>query len=61
MRIGTALIAAAIAGVSLPALGQTNNDNKALADCVQAADRKYKDTWANISPSAIIPDCGALC
>ena len=58
MRIGTVLIAAAIAGVSLPALGQTStgmfddlipkkpdNNNRALADCVQAADQKYKDTW----------------
>jgi hypothetical protein len=47
MRIGTVLIAAAITGVYLPALGQTNNNNnnRALADCVQAADQKYKDTW----------------
>jgi hypothetical protein len=39
----------AIAGVSLPTLSQTNNnnnnDNRALADCVGAADQKYKDTW----------------
>jgi hypothetical protein len=47
MRIETVLIATAIAGLSLPALGQTNNNNnnQALADCVKAADRKYKDTW----------------
>ena len=45
MRIGTVLIAAAMAGVSLPALGQTDNNNRALADCVRAADQKYKDTW----------------
>jgi hypothetical protein len=47
MRTGTILIAVAIAGVSLPTLGQTNNnnDNRALADCVRAADQKYKDTW----------------
>jgi hypothetical protein len=49
MRIGTVLIAAAIAGVSLPALGQTNNDNnRALADCVRAADQKYQDTWQSL-------------
>jgi hypothetical protein len=29
---------------SPPAQGQTNN-NQALADCVQAANQKYKDTW----------------
>ena len=45
MRIGTVLIAAAIAAVSLPALGQTNVNSRALADCVQVADQKYKDTW----------------
>jgi hypothetical protein len=46
MRIGTILIAAAMGGACLPALGQTNNtNNKALADCVQAADQKYKNTW----------------
>jgi hypothetical protein len=40
------LIAAAIAAVSLPALGQNNNNNNpALAVCLQAADQKYKDTW----------------
>jgi hypothetical protein len=40
-----ALMVVAIAvGVSLPALGQTN-DKGALIDCVQAADQKYKDTW----------------
>jgi hypothetical protein len=44
MRIEVALIATAIAVVSLPALGQTNN-NQTLAQCVQAADQKYKDTW----------------
>src|SRR4029077_12451407 len=44
----TALIAAAIAGVSLPVLGQTNNNNQALNDCVRAADQKYKDTWEAI-------------
>ena len=50
MRIGTVLIAAAIAGVSLPALGQTYNDNnRALADCIRAADQKYKDTCASES------------
>jgi hypothetical protein len=46
MRIGTVLIAAAITGVPLPALGQTSNiNNEALVDCVQAADQKYKKTW----------------
>jgi hypothetical protein len=45
MKIGTALIAATIAGASLPALGQTITNSQALADCVQAADQKYKDTW----------------
>ena len=46
MRIGTYLIAA-MTGVSLPALGQfsSNTNNAALADCVRAADQKYKDTW----------------
>jgi hypothetical protein len=44
MKIGPFLIAAAIAGVSVPALGQTDS-SRALADCVQAADQKYKDTW----------------
>ena len=52
MNIGTVLIAAAMAGVSLPALGQTNNENdnsnRALADCVRAADQKYKNTWASL-------------
>lgn len=49
MKIGTALIAAAIAGTSMPAMGQTNNDNsRALADCLQAADQKYKDTWKSL-------------
>ena len=43
MKIETILVAAAIAGVPLPALGQAND--KALADCVQAADQKYKETW----------------
>jgi hypothetical protein len=43
MRIATALFAALVVGGPLPALGQVNN--KALADCVQAADQKYKDTW----------------
>lgn len=47
MKIRTLLMVVAIAGVSLPALGQTN-DNQALADCVQAADQKYKDTWEAI-------------
>jgi hypothetical protein len=47
MKIRTVLIVIAIAGVSLPALSQTNN-NQALADCVQAADQKYKDTWEAI-------------
>ena len=46
MKIGTVLIATAMAGVSLPALGQTNNSNQPLTDCVRAADQKYKDTWA---------------
>jgi hypothetical protein len=46
MKVGTVLIAAAIAGVSLPALGQTN-DNK-LTDCVRAADQKYKDVWKTV-------------
>jgi len=45
MRIGTVLIAIAIAAVSVPALGQTNVNSRALADCVQAADQKYKDAW----------------
>jgi hypothetical protein len=43
MRIGAVLIA--LAAVAQPALGQSNNINKALADCVGAADQKYKDTW----------------
>jgi hypothetical protein len=34
VKIGTALIAAAIAGVVPPALGQTHNNGQALADCV---------------------------
>jgi hypothetical protein len=34
--------------MSLPALGQPNNNNQALADCVRAADQKYKDTWEAI-------------
>jgi hypothetical protein len=46
MKIGKALIAAAAATLSLPALSQTtNSNNRALADCLQAADQKYKDTW----------------
>jgi hypothetical protein len=46
MKIGAVLIAAAIAGVAPPALSQTTTENnRALADCVQAADQKYKDTW----------------
>jgi len=52
MKIETVLIAAIMAGVCLPALGQTNNqtDNssRALADCVRAAEQKYKDTWASL-------------
>jgi hypothetical protein len=52
MKIGTVLIAAIMAVMSLPALGQTtnqtNNSNQALADCVRAADQKYKDTWASL-------------
>jgi hypothetical protein len=48
MKIGTVLIAVAIAGVSLPALGQTNDNSRALADCLQAADQKYKDTWKSL-------------
>ena len=31
-----------------PAMGQSGNNNQALADCVQAADQKYKDTWEAI-------------
>ena len=57
MIIGTVLIAAAIAGVSPPALGQTNNTNRALADCVQAADRKYKDTWEALCVQTGRVDC----
>ena len=49
MRGGLTLlmaIATAIAGASVPGLGQTNHTNEeALAACVQAADQKYKDTW----------------
>jgi hypothetical protein len=45
MRIETVFIAVAIGTVSLPALGQTNVNSRALADCLQAADQKYKDTW----------------
>ena len=45
MKCETVLIAVAIGAVSLPALGQTNVNSRALADCVQAADQKYKDTW----------------
>jgi hypothetical protein len=41
----TVLIAAAIAWVSLPALAQTNDNSRTLADCVQAADQKYKNAW----------------
>jgi hypothetical protein len=46
----TILIAVAIAGVSLPALGQTKDTSRdlALADCLQAADQKYKDTWKGL-------------
>jgi len=41
------VILAAMTGVSLPALGQSgsNTNNAALAECVRAADQKYKDTW----------------
>jgi hypothetical protein len=45
MRIETVLITVAIGAVSLPALGQTNVQNRAVTDCVQAADMKYKATW----------------
>ena len=31
-----------------PAMGQSGNNNQALADCVQAANQKYKDTWEAI-------------
>ena len=31
--------------LSAPAMGQSGSNNQALADCVQAADQKYKDTW----------------
>jgi hypothetical protein len=57
MRTGTVLIAAAILGTSLPASGQVNStnssnsngiNNRALADCVQAAEQKYKDTWETL-------------
>jgi hypothetical protein len=48
MKIGTVLIAVALAGVSLPASGQTNDNSRALADCLQAADQKYKDTWRTL-------------
>jgi hypothetical protein len=52
MKIGTVLIAAAMVGVSLPVLGQSNNQtdnsNGALSDCVRAADQKYKNTWASL-------------
>ena len=44
MRIRKLLIAVAIVGLSQPAFGQTKNNN-ALADCVQAANQKYKETW----------------
>jgi hypothetical protein len=46
IRIGTVLIAATIAGGSLPALGQPNNGNNlALDNCLRAADQKYQGTW----------------
>ena len=46
MKIGAILIAVVMTGISLPALGQPDNfDNRALADCLRAADQKYKDTW----------------
>jgi len=52
----TVLVAAALAGLSLPAVGQTkdqtNNGNPALADCLRAADQKYKDTWAALCAQA---------
>lgn len=46
---GAALLIAAL-GISpwtVPAMSQSNN-NQALADCVQAANQKYKDTWEAI-------------
>jgi hypothetical protein len=45
MKIGTVLITTAMAAVSQPALGQTDNSNRALVECLRAADQKYKDTW----------------
>jgi hypothetical protein len=50
VRIDTAFVAAVIALVSPPALAQANvNDkNRALTDCVEAANQKYKDTWDSL-------------
>jgi hypothetical protein len=31
--------------LAAPALAQTNDNSRALAACIQAADQKYRDTW----------------
>jgi hypothetical protein len=47
MRIGTILVAVAMTGITLPALAQRDNleINKPLTECLEAADKKYNDTW----------------
>jgi hypothetical protein len=46
MRIATILTTVVMTGICWPAFGQPDNfDNKALVDCLRAADQKYNDTW----------------
>jgi hypothetical protein len=44
--------------LATPALAQTNENNRALATCVQAADQKYKDTWEALCvQTGRVPHC----
>jgi hypothetical protein len=59
------VLLAVLALWTAPAMGQSDNNNQALADCVQAANQKYKDTWeavcAKLAKDPIFlvqhPDC----
>ena len=44
----TRIILLALSLWMAPAMGQSGNNNQDLAECVEAANQKYKDTWEAI-------------
>jgi hypothetical protein len=52
MRNRAALVLAAIAGTSLPAMGETDDNNGALSECLEEADKRYKDIWKALCPQS---------